>query len=233
MRLDAYLVRNGLVESREKAKYLIRGDHVKINGVVFAKPAKEVKEGDKIEISGNFEYVGRGGYKLAPAAERFGIDFGAKIVADVGCSTGGFTDYAVKHCAKRVYAIDIGDELHPSLCVNRSVVYMPGFDALKLEKISEPIDICLIDVTFVPLKKMLEVVKGWLAPGGEVIALIKPPFEKEGKAMKVNDSQECKRLAKEVAGSVAGEYEVLGLVESELEGKTGGQREFFIHLRAV
>ncbi len=233
MRLDVFLVENGLVESREKAKHLIKGGHVKINGTVFAKPAKDVKEGDNVEVSGGFEYVSRGGYKLAPAIEGWDINLAKKTVADVGCSTGGFTDYAIKHGAKKVYSIDIGDDIHQSLRANKKVVYMPGLDALMIDKLPEAIDVCLVDVTFVPLGKVLEVVKSWLKPGGEVIALIKPPFEKEGKVKKVSDTDECESIAKGVAERVIGKYEVIGLNESELEGKSASQREFFVYLRAV
>ena len=233
MRLDVFLVENGLAESREKAKHLIRGSHVKINGTVFAKPSKDVKEGDNVELSGGFEYVSRGGYKLAPAIEGWDINLAKKTVADVGCSTGGFTDYAIKHGAKKVYSIDIGDGIHPSLCANKKVVYMPGLDALMIDKLPEAIDVCLVDVTFVPLAKVLEVIKDWLVPGGEVIALIKPPFEKEGGVRGVKAKEELNALAEKVADEAKALYEVRGLVESELEGKSAGQREFFIYLKAV
>jgi len=233
MRLDIFLVENGLAESREKAKHVIRGGHVKINGTTFAKPAEDVKEGDNVELSGGFEYASRGGYKLGPAVEGWGINFAKKTVADVGCSTGGFTDYAIKHGAKKVYSIDIGDDLHPSLRANKKVIYMPRLDALTVDKLPEAIDVCLIDVTFVPLGEVLAVVKDWMKSSGEVVALIKPPFEREGGVKVVKADEELRALAEKVAEEAAELYEVRGLVESGLEGKSAGQKEFFVCLKAI
>lgn len=231
MRLDIALTKKKLVESREKAKYLIREGYVEVNGSIIKKPSKDVNENSDIVLLKDFEFVGRGGYKIDGAVHYFNIDFRDKIVADVGCSTGGFTDYALKHGAKKVYAIDIGDTIHETLKKDERVVYSPKTDAKSIESLCEKIDICLIDVTFSPLEELLLVVKKWLKDEGEVLGLIKPPFELQGKPKKHYDYDECLEIAKKVSNWASENgYELKGLFNSELKGKSSGQQEFFIYL---
>jgi len=230
MRLDVLLCENGYVDSREKAKYLIKKGCVVVNNNIILKPSKQVKEGSLIVITENFEYVGRGGYKIDGAVKHFGIDFNEKIVADVGCSTGGFTDYALRHGAKKVYAIDIGDVLHDVLRNDKRVIYIPNSDARKIAMLAEKINICLIDITFSPIEDILLPAKNWLTDHGMVLGLIKPPFEIEN-VKKVNDYEESLSIAKNVADWAARNgYIVNGIFASELKGKTSKQQEFFICL---
>jgi len=229
MRLDIALVKKGYVSSREKAKYLIKEGYVMVNGFLVTKPSKKVNENSKIVLIKDFEFVGRGGYKIDMAVKHFGISLENKIVADVGCGTGGFTDYALKHGAKKVYAIDKGDTLHESLRKNERVIYLPKTDARNVE-LNEKIDICLIDVTFLSLEEILLVVKKWLKEGGEVLGLIKPPFELE-KPKKIYDYGKCLEIAKKVSNWASENgYKVIGLIDSKLKGKSSKQQEFFIYL---
>jgi 23S rRNA (cytidine1920-2'-O)/16S rRNA (cytidine1409-2'-O)-methyltransferase len=230
MRLDIALVNKGYVDSREKAKYLIKEGYVKVDGVIVTKPSKNINENSKIVLIKDFEFVGRGGYKIDAAVKHFGISFKDKVVADVGCGAGGFTSYALKHGAKRVYAIDAGDPLHKSLRKNKNVIYFPNTDARNIENLNEKIDICLIDVTFSPLEKILLVVKKWLKERGEVLGLIKPPFELE-KPKKIYDYRKCLEIAKKVSDWASSNgYKVIGLIDSKLKGKSSKQQEFFIYL---
>jgi 23S rRNA (cytidine1920-2'-O)/16S rRNA (cytidine1409-2'-O)-methyltransferase len=139
MRLDIALVNKGYVDSREKAKYLIKEGCVKVDGVIVTKPSKNINENSKIVLIKNFKFVGRGGYKIYAAVKHFGISFKDKVVVDVGCG-GGFTSYALKHGAKRVYAIDTGDPLHKSLRKNKNVIYFPNTDARNVENLNEKVD---------------------------------------------------------------------------------------------
>ncbi len=231
MRLDIVLTNRKFVESREKAKYLIREGYVKVNGSVVTKPSKNVDENSRITLIKDFEFVGRGGYKIDTAIKHFKINLKDKIVVDVGCSTGGFTDYALKHGAKKVYAIDIGDPLSETLRKDERVVYHPNIDVRKIKRLDEKIDLCLIDITFSPLEEILLVVKKWLKNNGEVLGLIKPPFELQGKPKKIYDYNKCFEIAKRVSDWASENgYEVKGLINSELRGKSSNQQEFFIYL---
>ncbi len=230
-RLDVYLVEKGYADSREKAKHLIKSGNVKMDGRVVLKPSKQVGKDADIEISEGFKYVGRGGYKIEGAVRHFGIGFKDKVVADIGCSTGGFTDYSLKHGAKKVYAVDIGDVMDTSLKENSDVVYMPNTDARTVKSFDEALDLCLIDVTFSTIESILTVAKEWLKKGGEVLGLIKPPFEGKEKIRKVSDYEKCARIAMKIGEWASNNgYVTKGLVGSELRGKSSGQQEFFIYL---
>lgn len=231
LRLDVSIVKRGFVESREKAKFLIKTGNVLVDNVVILKPSKSIRETAKIQLKEGFEYVGRGSYKIDAPAQKFNINFDEKIISDVGCSTGGFTHYALKHGAKKVYAIDVGDTLHDFLKREEKVIYLPDTDFRKIKGFPEKIDLCLIDVTFIPLEEALGTVKDWLKPNGEVLGLIKPPFEQEGKLKKITNYEDCLAIAKKVADwSAENGYSVKGLMPTELKGKSAGQQEFFIYL---
>jgi len=179
----------------------------------------------------DFEFVGRGGYKIDVAVKHFRINFKDKIVADVGCSVGGFTDYVLKHGAKKVYAVDTGDSLHQTLRKDERVIYFPNTDVRNIKCLNEKIDICLIDVTFLSIEGVLLIIKKWLKYKGKVLGLIKPPFELPGKPKKIYDYKKCSEIAKKVSTwATENGYEVKGLIDSELRGKSSKQQEFFIYL---
>ena len=180
-RLDVLLVEKSLVSSRERAKSYIMA------GLVFVNNQKVDKAGTMIPVEANIVvtgdsigYVSRGGLKLAKALTFFSIDMQGKVMADVGASTGGFTDCALKNGASRVYAIDVGyGQLAWSLRTDTRVVNMERTNIrnITLEDIGEPLDFISIDVAFISLDKVLPVVKRILSPVGTVVALIKPQFE--------------------------------------------------------
>ena len=128
MRLDVYLYKMGYVESRSRARFLITEGRVTIDGNVITKPSYEVDENANHEINvRSLQYVSVGGLKLQAALERFGLDVAGAVCADIGASTGGFTDCLLRHGAARVYAIDSGTlQLHPSLRADSRVVVMEG-----------------------------------------------------------------------------------------------------------
>lgn len=231
VRLDIFLVKNGHTDSREKAKHLIRAGNVFLGDGVILKPSKQVTSDSNVRVVEGFKYVGRGGYKIDNAIKRFRIDFTDKVVADIGCSVGGFTDYALKHGAKRVYAVDSGDVLDKSLRGDSRIVYMPHIDARKISKFHDGVDLCLIDVTFSTIESILSVAGDWLIENGEVLGLIKPSFEARKKVRKVYRYGECVEIAnKTIMWAESNGYTVKGLINSDLKGKTADQQEFFIYL---
>ncbi len=177
-RLDSLLVRRGLVESRQKAQRLILAGQVSIGTRVVDKPGTQVDVADKVSIAGRLPYVSRGGLKLAAALDAFALDVGGWTVADVGASTGGFTDCILQRGAVRVYAIDVGyGQLAWKLRQDPRVVVMERTNARHLERLPEPVDLATIDVSFISLRLIIPTVLKWLRMHGQIVALIKPQFE--------------------------------------------------------
>ncbi|MBN2550126.1 MAG: TlyA family RNA methyltransferase [Anaerolineales bacterium] len=180
-RLDVLLFERGLVESRSLAQRLVMAGQVRVNGQVIIKPSTNVSPDAQIEINLGPPYVSRGGEKLAAALQAFGLPVEGKICADIGASTGGFTDCLLQNGAARVYAIDVGKGiLHWKLRQDSRVMVMEETNARYVERLPETIHLVTIDASFISLKILLPVVKGWLiaqGSGGDVVALIKPQFE--------------------------------------------------------
>ena len=180
-RLDHYLFEHGYCRSRSLGAKLIRAGFVYVNGSECRKSSTVVQEDDTIEIRENTltRYVSRGGLKLEKALDAFGVRPKDCICADIGASTGGFTDCLLQHGAKKVYAIDSGtDQLHPSLRENVCVVSMEGVNARFLDETSiEPVDLVVMDVSFISQKLMYPAVRKILKEDGVFLSLIKPQFE--------------------------------------------------------
>ena len=178
IRLDTLLYQRGLAESREKAQRLIAAGEVLVDGQPATKVATPVAEDATIEVRQPLRYVSRGGFKLEAALNAFGIDPQGVIAADVGASTGGFTDCLLQRGAARVYAIDVGyGQLSWSLRQDVRVVVMERTNARYVERLPESVGIVTIDASFISLRLILPQVKQWLLPSGQVVALIKPQFE--------------------------------------------------------
>ncbi len=180
-RLDLLLVEKNLVASRERAKALIMAGVVWIDGHRADKPGSMYSIlSDVVVKEDPIGYVSRGGLKLAKALQSFSIDLVGKIVADIGASTGGFTDCALKNGAVKVYAIDVGyGQLAWNLRNDERVVNMERTNIryLTAKDLNELIDFASIDVSFISLDKVLPAVGGLLAPTASIVALIKPQFE--------------------------------------------------------
>jgi 23S rRNA (cytidine1920-2'-O)/16S rRNA (cytidine1409-2'-O)-methyltransferase len=237
-RLDVALVERGLVDTRAKAQSLIMARRILVNGLHVDKAGASVAEDDEVAIEAlEHPWVGRGGMKLAHALTEFAIDVAGKTCADIGASTGGFTDVMLNNGAKRVYAIDVGyGQLDQSLRNDERVINREKVNARYLDATSfdEPIEFVSIDVSFIPLKLILPAVIQFL--DGELVALIKPQFEVGksdiGKGGIVRD--EAKRAAAvEAVLAVARElgFEVKGVIESPVKGAEGNV-EFLMHASA-
>lgn len=178
MRLDLLLVERGLAESRAKAQALIMAGDVRVGGQVAIKPATPVDAAAQVDVAQGPRFVSRGGEKLDAALEAFGIAVQDRVCADVGASTGGFTDCLLQRGAARVYAIDVGKGiLHWKLRNDPRVVVMEKTNARFVDTLPEPVWLATVDASFISLKILLPVVKGWLAPDGQAVVLIKPQFE--------------------------------------------------------
>jgi 23S rRNA (cytidine1920-2'-O)/16S rRNA (cytidine1409-2'-O)-methyltransferase len=235
-RLDLLLLERGLVESPEKARVAVMAGSVLVDERPAVKPASLVDEGASLRLLAGPRYASRGGEKLEHAVVVFGIDITGAVAADIGASTGGFTDCLLQHGASRVYAIDVGrGQLDFRLRQDPRVVVMEGVNARYLEVLPEPIDLVTVDVAFISLRQVLPAARRPLRPGGSIVALFKPQFEaarrEVGKGGVIRDPQMHARLiGRFAAWCVKNGLRVLGLTASPLLGPAGN-REFFFHLR--
>jgi 23S rRNA (cytidine1920-2'-O)/16S rRNA (cytidine1409-2'-O)-methyltransferase len=176
--LDELLVARGLAPSRSKAQQLAMAGQVLVEGQIVDKAGKRVPSNAAVEVKNRLPYVSRGGLKLEAALDTFGLDPTGQICADIGASTGGFTDCLLKRGAARVYAIDVGyGQLAWTLRTDPRVVVMEQVNVRFLEELPEWVNLATIDVSFISLRLVLPCVAKLLIPTGQVVALIKPQFE--------------------------------------------------------
>jgi len=165
VRLDVLLVERGLAESRAKAQALIMAGQVRVADQVALKPATAVQADAMLTVDTGPRFVSRGGEKLDAALETFGMDVKEFVCADVGASTGGFTDCLLQRGAARVYAIDVGKGiLHWKLRNDERVVVMEQTNARYVESLPEHVSLVTVDASFISLKIILPVVKKWISP---------------------------------------------------------------------
>lgn len=238
-RLDQILTERGLAESRAAAQRLIMAGDVRVNGQVFLKPAMRFATDVEIEVDKGPRFVSRGGEKLAGALGAFNLEhLDGLVCADVGASTGGFTDCLLQHGAVKVYAIDVGyGVLHWKLRSDPRVISMERTNARYVASLPEPVKLITIDASFISLKIILPVVKDWLPKeGGEVVALVKPQFE-AGRAEAargggvIRDPQVHRSVLEDVLHFALEEgFSIRGLIRSPLLGPKGNT-EFLTYLR--
>jgi len=180
IRLDLLLVERGLAESREKAKLLLLSGNIRGEQGQILKPGAEVSPGIVLRQEAKMPFVSRGGDKLACALQAFQLDCTGLTCLDVGASTGGFTDCLLQAGAAKVYALDVGKaQLHQSLLQDPRVIALDERNARFMEPgdLPEKVDLITIDASFISLTLILPRLPGLLAPGGEIVALVKPQFE--------------------------------------------------------
>ncbi|CAG0969850.1 16S/23S rRNA (cytidine-2'-O)-methyltransferase TlyA [Anaerolineae bacterium] len=226
-RLDVLLVERGSADSREAARRLIMAGEVRVNGQVVSKPGQRVSVDAPISLRAAPRFVSRGGEKLDAALSAFGLSVEGLVCADVGASTGGFTDCLLQRGAHKVYAIDVGyGQLDYRLRGDSRVVVMERVNARYLESLPEKVSFVCLDASFIPLKLLLPAVIGWLQEQAEVIPLIKPQFEAGradvGKNGVVRSAEVHARVLHEVLyfAHESG-FGVGGLVRSPLKGPAG------------
>jgi 23S rRNA (cytidine1920-2'-O)/16S rRNA (cytidine1409-2'-O)-methyltransferase len=236
IRLDLLLVERGLAESRSLAQRLVMAGQVRVNGEMVLRAATTVTPDVRLEVEHGPRFVSRGGDKLEAALQTFDVDISGHTCADVGASTGGFTDCLIQHGAIKVYAIDVGQGiLDWKLRQDSRVTVMEKTNARYLERLPQAVEIITIDVSFISLKVLLPVVKNWYSPAanigqvsmGSMIALIKPQFEAgrqqvgRGKGVIRDPSIHRQVLLDILKYARLQGYVVRGLIRSPLTGPKG------------
>jgi 23S rRNA (cytidine1920-2'-O)/16S rRNA (cytidine1409-2'-O)-methyltransferase len=214
---------------------MIMAAQVSVNGQVIEKPGTLVPITADIQIAERLPYVGRGGLKLEAALQNFALAVEGWVGADIGASTGGFTDCLLQHGASRVYAIDVGyGQLDWKLRQDPRVVVMERINARFLTQLPEAVDLVTVDVSFISLKLILPNARAWLSPGGQIVALIKPQFEAGRRQVRkggvVKDPAVHRAVLIDLlswAPTIG--LHVTGLIASPLRGPAGNV-EFLAHL---
>lgn len=235
-RLDVMLFERGLAPTRSKAQAYIMAGEVLVNEVRVDKVGTKFTEDVDIRVKERPQFVSRGGEKLAGALKDFSFNPAGLVCADVGSSTGGFTDCLLQRDVQRVYAIDVGyGQLAYKLRSDERVIVMERTNARHLDSLGEKVDLVVVDASFISLTLLLPAIKLWLKPVSDVIALIKPQFEAGKKDVSkggvVRDDKIHKRVIREVAkfGKDLG-FVVNGLTVSPIKGLKEGNTEFLIWL---
>lgn len=233
-RLDVAMLDQKLVKTRSQARMLICQGDVYVDEKQILKPGHKVSDACKIEIKTRSDFVGRGAYKLKEAVEKFKLDFSNLIVADIGASTGGFTQLCLEYGAKKVYAIDVGrDQLALELRDDQRVVNMEGVNARYPLELDAQIDAFVMDVSFISSKLIIPNLLNHLSDKGFGVVLLKPQFEagKEriGKQGLVRPEHVDEIVDEYLAWLKAESIKVEGIVDSPVLGKTGN-KEFLVHL---
>lgn len=234
IRLDQKLVQLGLAPSRSKAEGMIMAAQVKVGDEIVDKAGYFVSDDAVIAVLAPPLYVSRGGEKLASVAKKLGLNFKDKVVLDVGSSTGGFSDYALQHGAAKIYAVDVGTgQLYYSLRVDPRVVVMERTDIRDVHNLPEPIDIVLIDVSFISLRLVLPAVARLISPSTVVVAMAKPHFEADYKTASkhkgvIKNDTIRREILKNVELFMRSHFVVVAKADSAVLGRKGNKERFYL-----
>lgn len=232
VRLDMELAQRKLVPSRSQAESYIRMGQVKVNGRVVTKAGHMVSEGDRLELMAEEQYVGRAALKLKSADAAFHIDWEGKTVLDVGSSTGGFTQYALQHGAKKVFAVDVGtNQLHPSLRSDERIELHEKTD-IRGFNTSEKIDIVVGDVSFISLREILPHVSNLMAHDSILVAMVKPQFEAGLSSLKhkgvIKNDRMRRDILKDFEAWAQKHFKILDKIDSGIPGSKGNVERFYL-----
>lgn len=230
-RLDHELFERGLVASRSQAESYIKLGKVKVDGKTITKSGYFVRSDSKVELLQAEQFVSRAALKLAGASDFFNINFKNKIVLDVGSSTGGFSDYALKRGAKKIYAVEVGtNQLHPILQNNPKIELHEQTDIRSFRPLSTP-DIILIDVSFISLRQILPHIKDISSKNSLIVAMLKPQFETDGaskhKGVIKNDSFR-RQIIKSFELWVKTQFVIHKKTDSQVAGEKGNVERFYL-----
>ncbi len=233
MRLDKLLADKKLVFSRSQAENYIKMGVVYVDGKLATKAGQEVDNLSKIDIKTDTQYVSRAAYKLESVADVMKVDFDKKNVLDVGSSTGGFTDFALRHGASKVIAVEVGtNQLHPSLHHNPRIELHEQTDIRAVQKLSSPVDIVVIDVSFISLREILPKLSKLITKKAIILAMVKPQFEskvisEKHKGVIKNESK--RRLILRDFELWAKQYFVIqAKQDSSITGEKGNKERFYL-----
>ena len=230
-RLDVALAQRGLVASRSQAESYIKLGKVKVNGKILNKSSILVSDDDALEVRGEEQYVSRAALKLESVARKLKLDFTNKTVLDVGSSTGGFTDYALKHGAIKVIAVDVGTgQLHLSLRADSRVELHEKTDIRDFST-AQQLDIIMIDVSFISLRLILPAVVRLSGKNTQVAAMLKPQFEASprevNKGIIKNDAIRRKVL-RDFEQWTRQHFMIIDKADSEVAGAKGNRERFYL-----
>jgi len=233
-RLDIEMTARGLTASRSQAESWIKLGKVSVDGKNITKPGHFVSETAKIVLEAEEQYVSRAGLKLASVAKLLGLNFKDKIVLDVGSSTGGFTDYALKNGARKVYAVDVGtDQLHPSLRSDPRIELHEKTDIRSFHQGSDALDIIVIDVSFISLREILPHLAEKLSGSHtQIVAMVKPQFEAErgqlGSSGVIKNDTIRRQILKDFETWTKRYFVIKDKADSEVSGARGNKERFYL-----
>lgn len=229
-RLDQYLASRQLVASRSQAESYIKMGSVKVNGRVVTKSGYSISENDKIELTQVEQYVSRAGLKLAGVAKSLNLNFEGKTVLDVGSSTGGFTDYALRNGAKKVIAVDVGtNQLHPSLHGDERIELHEKTDIRDFNP-EQAIDVVVIDVSFISLRQILPHISDIVTHHAVVVPMVKPQFEASKSQINkgvIKNSAIRRSILKEFEEWVKKYFIIQAQADSQVAGEKGNVERFY------
>lgn len=230
-RLDKELLRRGLVSSRSQAEDNIRRGFVGVEGKVVNKPGFLVDEGTGIKVAERERFVSRAGEKLASVTSALRLDFEDKIVLDVGSSTGGFTELALRNGARKVIAVDVGtDQMHVSLRNNPKIELHEKTDIRSFSTTQE-IDIVVADVSFISLREILPQVVRLCTPQTDIVVMVKPQFE-AGTALKhkgvIKNDKMRRNILKGFENWTQNLFKMIDKADSEVSGAKGNKERFYL-----
>jgi 23S rRNA (cytidine1920-2'-O)/16S rRNA (cytidine1409-2'-O)-methyltransferase len=233
-RLDIELTVRGMTASRSQAESWVKLGKVTVNGKVITKPGHFVPVDAEINLNAKEQFVSRAGLKLASVAELLHLDFNDKIVLDVGSSTGGFTDYALRRGAKKVYAVDVGtDQLHPNLRANRAVELHEKTDIRDFYLLNDKPDIIVMDVSFISMREILpHLAKNLSGPNTVIAAMLKPQFEAQrgqlGSSGVIKNDTVRRQILKDFEAWARPHFVIVDKADSDVHGARGNKERFYL-----
>lgn len=232
-RLDQLMQLRKLVPTRSQAESWIRLGKVKVDGVVITKPGHFTSDDSIIEFTAEEQYVSRAGLKLASVAQTLKLKFKDSVILDVGSSTGGFTDYALRHGAHKVIAVDVGtDQLHPSLQGDSRIELHEQTDIRDMHKLSSIPDIVVIDVSFISLREILPHIAHLSGKHTQIVAMVKPQFEASVSRLKHKGVIKNDRMRRDILKSFEDWARKLFIIvdkaDSNIAGSKGNVERFYL-----
>lgn len=236
-RLDQAVLKHGFVSTRSQAESYIRLGEVKVNGRAITKPGFLVAETDRVELLAKEQYVSRAGLKLASVAQALKLEFKNKVMLDVGSSTGGFTDYALRHGAAKVIAVEVGtNQLHPTLLGHPKIELHEKTD-IRDFKPAEPVDLVVMDVSFISLRAILPHIAAIAARDTQVVAMVKPQFEAAESNLKhkgvIKNDAMRRRILQDFEQWAKGLFIILDKADSQVSGEKGNKERFYLLRKAT
>jgi len=231
-RLDKLMVMRGLAATRSEAANWIQLGRVRVNGQAAVKAGEFVDEASDVTMNAPERYVSRAGLKLASVAHKFAVSFDGAVVLDVGSSTGGFTDYALQHGARLVYAVDVGtNQLHPKLREDARVELHEKTDIRDFSPAQVP-DVIVIDVSFISLRQILPHIRTLAGLNTKIIAMVKPQFEagrgQLNRSGVIKNNTIRRAILKDFELWARSFFRILDKADSAVKGAHGNQERFYL-----